>query len=326
MDTNVFVVIPTIRSLAFLSSWKKEFSDCSLLIVEDHKDKQIETPCGAAKEVLHYDWRDIKKDFGKKEWIFSRHNAGIRSYGFWKAVTMGADIIVTLDDDCFPTGDGFIYNHLRNLSMAVPGRWVPTYPDPDFLYTRGIPYSIRKEKKVVISHGLWTNSIDLDAQTQLQHPHINLPLYPPVLQVIPSGAYFPLCSMNLAFAKEAAPIMYFPLMGKDPEGRPWGYDRFDDIWAGIFAKKIIDHLGLSAVSGSPFVEHKKASDPHKNLLKEKKGIAINEWLWKRADEVRLTKKTPADCYLELAINIRLPNKRYFNKLKEAMEIWANMFL
>lgn len=115
--------------------------------------------------------------------------------------------------------------------------------------------------------------------------------------------------------------MYFPLMGSDPDGNLWGYDRFDDIWAGIFAKKICDYLGFGVVSGSPFVEHKKASDVQKNLEKEKAGLAANETLWKEVDKVILTRDTPALCYEELTQKIQFPSGRYFEKLREAMVIW-----
>jgi len=37
-----------------------------------------------------------------------------------------------------------------------------------------------------------------------------------------------------------------------------------------FKREILDYLSLSAINGSPFVEHKKASDPFKNLQKEAK--------------------------------------------------------
>ena len=135
-----------------------------------------------------------------------------------------------------------------------------------------------------------------------------------------------MCSMNLAFRREATPLMYFPLMGEDPSGTRWGYDRFDDIWAGIFAKKILDHLGLSVVNGSPFVEHRKASDVKKNLLKERRGMAVNEHLWEWVSVARLTQKTPALCYEELAAKIAFPETRYFRNLRDAMRIWARLFV
>lgn len=322
---NIFLVIPTIRSLDFLSAWGGLLADCHLVVVEDNPTRQMRAPKEGFINTHHYSWEDIHKDFGKDEWIFSRRNAGIRSYGFWKAYELGADIIITLDDDCYPVDKNFVARHKTNLSLREPEKWSTTFPHPDFLYTRGFPYEARNKFPVVISHGLWSNKMDLDARTQLHHQNVNTPPYPPMVNFIPHGQFFPMSSMNLAFRWEVTPLMYFPLMGSDPDGTPWGYDRFDDIWAGVFAKKICDHLGLGVVSGSPFVEHRKASDIQKNLEKERPGIKINETLWTAVDKVILTSETPASCYKELAQKIQFPKGRYFNKLREAMLIWASLF-
>jgi reversibly glycosylated polypeptide/UDP-arabinopyranose mutase len=320
-----FIVIPTIRTLNFLSEWKDEFKDSYVLIVEDHQNIQIKTPTYPCQGIYHFSWKDIANDFGDDEWIFSRKNAGIRSYGFWKAHELGADVIITLDDDCYPVDRDFVSQHLENLHTTAPDGWFPTFPDRRFVYTRGFPYGVRNKHRIVISHGLWTNKIDLDGVTQQKHTDINIQPYPSIIQFVPHSHYFPMCSMNLAFSREATPFMYFPLMGCDPDGTPWGYDRFDDIWAGIFAKKICDHLGLSVVNGSPFVEHRKASNAETNIQKEKTGVATNETLWKIIDVVTLTEKTPATCYAELADKIIFPKKQYFEKLKKAMGIWSMLF-
>jgi hypothetical protein len=322
---KVFIVIPTTRNLNFLGFWGDAFKDCHLLIVEDHPKKKINPPEAQYLSVDHYSWKDIHDDFGPEEWIFSRRNAGIRCYGFWKAYQKKADVIITIDDDCYPTEDNFIKKHLRNLSARAPESWFATFPDPKHMFTRGFPYRIRNQKKVIVSHGLWSNKIDLDGKNQLLYPDINIPPYPPIRQFIPPGMYFPMCSMNLAFIRDATPLMYFPLMGFDKEGIYWGYDRFDDIWAGIFVKKITDHLCYAIVNGSPFVEHRKASDALKNKLREAQGIKINEYLWRAADNVNLTKTTPTECYKELAQKIEFPKEAYFVKLKQAMTIWAELF-
>jgi len=322
---NIFLVIPTIRSLSFLKEWNGLFDTCHIVIMEDHETKEIETPSGSYQSVFHYTWADIRKEFGNDEWIFSRKNAGIRSYGFWKAYEKGADIIITLDDDCYPVDRDFLVRHAANLMRKAPSGWMTTFPHPSFIFTRGIPYDIRDQYPVLMSHGLWTKHIDLDGITQKKHPDIHCPSYPPFLSYIPKGLYFPMCSMNLAFRKEITPLMYFPLMGKDPDGKPWGFDRFDDIWAGIFAKKIMDHLGFAVANGSPFVEHRKASDPDVNIEKEKNGIPINEQVWQWVDAVVLTKQTPAACYKELAEKISFPDTPYFTALRKAMIIWSALF-
>lgn len=323
---NITVVVPTIRSLAFLNEWKDQFSDCSLVVVEDHEDKLIETPTKGFKNIHHYSWKDIREDFGKDEWIFPRQNAGIRSYGFWKAYQAGAEVIITLDDDCFPTGEGFVQAHLDNLQSKAPEHWFATFPHPEYMHTRGFPYGVRNKQRVVISHGLWSNKMDMDAKTQLVIGDVNIPAYPPLRQFVPSGYFFPMSSMNLAFTRDVAPLMYFPLMGKDPQENSWGFDRYDDIWAGIFAKKIIDHLGFAVANGSPFVEHRKASDPLKNLEKEKRGMEENEFLWRTVQQQALLAKTPRVCYGELIAKIQFSRTNYFKCLTQATQKWLELFV
>jgi reversibly glycosylated polypeptide/UDP-arabinopyranose mutase len=324
---NIALVIPTIRNLSFLSEWKTLLSECHLVLIEDHEKKTVEIPKSVFQSISHYCWQDIKSDFGNNEWIFSRKNAGIRSYGFWKAWKNRADIIITLDDDCYPVDKDFVMRHVSNLFLKAPVHWVSTFPHPHYLYTRGFPYEVRNTIPVMVSHGLWSNQIDLDGRTQnKQSATMNVSPYPPFLTFIPKGQYFPMCTMNLAFRKDMTPLMYLPLMGKDPAGRPWGFDRFDDIWAGIFAKKIMDHLGYAVANGSPFVEHRKASDPDVNIQKEKTGLPVNEKVWQWVDKVKLTKQTPALCYQELAKGIVFPHTQYFAKLRQAMLIWSDLFL
>ncbi len=248
--SDVAVVIPTIRNLDFLASWKNEFADSIGIIIEDHPKRQIISPRKYFKKVYHFTWQDIDREFKDNNWIFSRRNAGIRSYGFYKAYLFGYKVILTLDDDCYPAESDFLEKHLANLEFKAPQSWFPTYPHPTYMYTRGYPYSVRAKTEVVISHGLWSGALDLDAKTEVKLPKLlNEAPYPPLRQFIPRDYFFPMCSMNLAFKREITPLMYFPLMGYDPRGRYWGFDRYDDIWAGLFAKKVCDHLNLTIVNG-----------------------------------------------------------------------------
>lgn len=322
---NIFIVIPTIRNLDVFYEWQDILSNCHLIIVEDRPEPQVKIPNIKAKSIIHYCWSDIKKDFGTDEWIFSRRNAGIRNYGFWKAYQTGADIIITLDDDCYPVDRDWVRQHVSNLGYRAPASWQTTYPHPAYLYTRGFPYSVRDKYPTVISHGLWSGALDQDAKTEVVTGKLNQPAYPPIRSLIPVGYFFPMSSMNLAFRREITPAMFFPMMGYDPDGHPWGFDRYDDIWAGIFAKKICDHLNLAVISGSPFVEHRKASDPAANLGKEKTGLVANEYLWQRVAAVRLTKSSPVTCYQELARKTEFPRTKYFIKLRRAMLIWSSLF-
>ncbi len=322
---KISLVIPTIRNLDFLKAWKKELTGVDIIICEDRPEKTLDVP-QMGKTIQHYSWAEIDADLGKDSWIVPRRVSGIRNYGFLKAFQKKAQIIITLDDDCYPVKNhSLVSQHQQNLALKVPFKWTNTYPDSRHLYTRGMPYLNRQEAPVMLSHGLWTHVLDHDGPTHLQNLEFRAKFAEHFLQIIPAGSYFPMCSMNLAFRAEITPLMYFPLMGTDITGQKWGYDRFDDIWAGIFAKKILDHLGYGVVNGAPFVEHRKASDPFSNLKKEAAGIEMNEQLWQAADQVTLKATTPSSCYRELAINIKLPSSDYFQHLTKAMQIWADFF-
>ncbi|MCR4313002.1 MAG: hypothetical protein NUV58_02040 [Candidatus Roizmanbacteria bacterium] len=323
---KIAVVIPTIRDLDFLKDWGEEFKECIGIVVEDRQKKQISTPRKYFRKLYHYSWEDIDQELGDKSWIISRKNAGIRNYGFLKAYQLGADVTITIDDDCYPIkNQKFLRSHLENLSLLAPTDWFPTYPHRKYYPTRGFPYSVRNKKEVVVSHGLWSNILDLDAKTHLQYPDLHMEvLNQNLMEFIPTEYFFPMCSMNLAFKTKITPIMYFPPMGYDEKGNRWGYDRFDDIWAGIFAKKIIDHLGYAVVNGSPFVEHKKASNVNENFKKEANGIKTNETLYKKVKNVELTSNNIKKSHIELIDKIKLPNESYFRKLKKSIKIWAEL--
>ena len=325
-NPKVFLVIPTIRNLVFLKEWKDEFANCHLIVVEDNKEKTINPKNLRFASITHYCHSNIEEDFGKNSWIFSRKNAGIRCYGFWKAFRMKADVIITLDDDCYPIEKNFVKQHLANLNFKSTKNWFPTYPHPLWMYTRGFPYSVRNKLPAMISHGLWSGALDLDAKTEVKLKKLlNEKPYPSLRQIIPFGYFYPMCSMNFAFKKEITPLMYFPMMGSDNKGKKWSYNRYDDIWAGIFSKKIMDHLQMSVINGSPFIEHRKASKPSRNLKEESQGMKINESLWNNVNNVELTNNNPKDCYIELSQKINFPKNKYFEKLRQAMIIWANLF-
>jgi hypothetical protein len=177
----------------------------------------------------------------------------VRWFGYFKAWQKKPDLIVTLDDDCFPVDgeEAFLETHWRRLNEpAKTEAWVTTL---DGVMPRGMPYfSTQRELPCVINHGLWNALPDFDAPTQLVHSRNPMPVSW-TNRSIPVGCYFPMCGMNLAFRPDVVPALYFLLMGRDYE-----YHRFGDIWAGIIIKKIADHLGYSINSGEPAVKHRGA--------------------------------------------------------------------
>ena len=282
-NIKISIIVPTIREGSikrFISEWQKLFGKykVNLIIVEDNPTKTFDINLNEKFNIFHYSWEDIEKDLRKDSWIIPRRTSAIKSYGFWKAYQMNSDMIIALDDDCYPleryiknfNKTNFIASHYNALfkNKYKEVKWISTIKLVSNIRPRGLPYKkleeIIKPEKIILNHGLWANVPDFDALTQLKFKKFPKITDYFLQQLIPIGKYFPMCGMNLAWKRELTPAMYFMLMGKDKNEKSWGFDRFDDIWAGIFVKKICDHLGFRIVSGYPVVWHDRASDPYKN--------------------------------------------------------------
>lgn len=316
------IVIPTIRNLDFLESWRPFFEKHHLIIIQDgDPSKIIKVPNGFDYEL--YNWNDIEKELGDNRWIISQRDSACRCFGFLKSKN---DYIYTIDDDCFPAKDykGEIINvlelHLDNLKTAAHPDYFNTLYEQEFV--RGYPFGLRQGKPTAISHGLWLNIPDFDAPTQMVKPNWRNNKCVELVSTIPKNIMYSMCGMNLAFNRKLiGPAMYFGLMG---DGYPWG--RYDDMWAGWCSKIIIDHLGYGVKTGMPYIWHDKASDWKNNFEKEKKGIIWQEDLIPFFESVKFSEKskTVSQCYIELADKVEKELSSlddYFVTLASAMRIW-----
>lgn len=311
----IALVIPS-HSERHLRTWIERWSpppwDVSI-VVEDAPERTFRLP----SHVTHVSHAEIEADLGADAWIISRGDSAIRSYGFLLAHRLGVDTILTLDHDCFPhPGQDLVGGHLRNL-YETP-RWLSSVPG---LRVRGLPYGDTGALPVMLSVGLWTNVPDLDGVCQLANGIPNGFVPPSGVRVLARGQYVPICGMNLGFRREFAPLAYFGLQG---QGQP--YARFDDLWFGVIAKRICDHLGWSITIGEPFVRHDRASDPFVNLVKEAPGIKTHESFWRHLDAMPLSATTAVECMREAAAHVsRFASDPYWERLGEAMRIWAGLF-
>jgi len=245
------------------------------------------------------------------------------SYGFLLAYEAGADYVIEIDDDVFPEdGYSLVRNHIRALraaggrSVESPGKWINTIdflvlePGMD-LFPRGHPYDpatrVRgyrfgsDEGECVVNMGLWTGHPDLDALTILYLGGMDGRARVSSIaikeeKVVPArGNYFAVCSMNTSFSRKVIPAFYQLYM------KYMGIDRFDDIWSGIFLKKIADRIGDRLCLGAPAARHvKRPRTVWKDLRAELEGMIINEVLWKVVDQAEIDSKSYPDAYLELA--------------------------
>lgn len=251
----IAAIIPTIRP----EKYEKEFLPAWQPLFDKHNVKVYKVVDGDKPTVNGLSVSDV---MGGRFDLIHNFNDGVRNLGFAKAYKDGAGIFISLDDDTLPLGDT-IQDHLDALDKRFPISWMNTV---DEVYMRGFPYGLREEAECVLSHGTWEGVADFDASTQLLFgtPKVTSRKMP-----VPKGVLFPMCIMNVAFKRKMVPYMYQAPMFLN-------INRFADIWGGIEAKKAIDENGWCAVTGYAKVLHQRASDPFANLIKEARGVQLNE--------------------------------------------------
>lgn len=274
---NIAVIVPTIRKESweiFIKAWEPLFKKHRVLLVkveDNHEWPYVET-IDYREEIptQHY------KQFPKFEWLFNKsdtcRNAGFLSASLYAPNDFIPDVYMSFDDDVLPNNNDPIQEHLDALGMTVPKYWISTCQD---IYPRGVPYGVRKEMPVVLSHGVWANVPDLDAPTQLLNPALKDIAFNKMN--VPLGVLFPFCAMNFAFKPCLLPYIYqSPMSKRLAEYDVNVGDRFADIWAGIVAKLVCDQKQWGVVTGYSTIYHSRASNVFANLRKESVFLEQNE--------------------------------------------------
>jgi len=298
----------------FYKAWKAELKETQLLVIENNAGQTFEC---RSENTTHYSWVDIDRDLGKNYWIIPRNSSSIISYGCYKAAS-DSDIIIILDESARPESEGVIKKHIEIMNASHEEKsWTNILEN---IKPKGVPFhNITRKVPLYMNHGMWTENAVLDAATELSLSHES-PEISCNSTLIPRGHYFSMSSINLAIRSEIAPLMYFLLMGDD-----YPFEGFGDIWAGVIAKKVMDHLNMGVHSGAPFVENHKEIDIWKSLRAESNTLPVNESLWEKIDSTVLTSSTPATCYAEIAKVIHSWGHPYFQKLGKAMQIWSGLY-
>lgn len=250
------------------------------------------------------------------------------SFGFLVSYAEHAEVIIEIDDDVFQEENyKFIRDHIDNLNrsrgivVSSSSSWINTIDFLDInsdreekIFPRGHPYdpSVRSYQysfseaveECILNMGLWTGAPDLDAVTILYHSGldgVSRIVSKRLLRekiIADKGSFFAVCSMNTSFRRRLVPAFYQLYM------RHMGIDRFDDIWSGLFAKRIADELGDRFCLGKPALRHmKRPRSVWKDLRSELEGMIINEKLWRIVKEAEITSRNYLDAYRELAVGI-----------------------
>ena len=365
MSKKATLVVPTIREKCikdFFDRWSRTplLSQVDVIVVEDNPKRTFSLDGYGVTE--HISWEQIDDELEERSWIIPRRSDCVRSYGYYMAWARETPYVLTLDDDCypcneyFPEGEGASLLDEHVAAIEKKSRWFSTLSGT--IRPRGIPYFNRgKRTDIVLNHGLWTNVPDLDAPHQLVVSSNAFAERQVELgncnDVIARGSYFPMCGMNVCWKREVTVLMYHMLMGKmlsmpneflgdlyqDEDATGYErklyrlpYDRMGDIWSGIVMKKIVDELGFSVSSGTPYIRHERASDPFKNLKKEANGLETNEKFWEHVDRWKADRAmTLPNAYMSMGKHVMAfdpPDqsmKKYFMHLGTAMVEWSKMF-
>ncbi|MFC2048067.1 hypothetical protein ACFLSK_01390 [Chloroflexota bacterium] len=275
-----------------------------------------------------------------------------RNIGYLIAVERGAEIIISLDDDNYVGNEDYLAGHqivgtspvLKTVESS--NHWfnicsmLETEPQRT-IYPRGFPYSRRwkddahfatSSARVAINAGLWLGNPDVDAVTNLHEPVKTVSMTSEQI-MLARGTFAPINTQNTAFHCDVLPCFYYIIMGAQIDG--YTIDRYGDIWAGLFAKKVIDQVGDGVTFGHPVADHRRnIHDLFKDLQNELWGMILTDKVVPVVESLRLTETTYSNVYLELAERIRTvtdrsheinePTKAYFSQIASAMEVWVDV--
>jgi len=342
----VHIVTASVNQLVNLRDLEDASAQQTKVLVIDEGDKSIRKDNDKILSSLPHEYYGPEE---REQWFNERLGRGFKKYqdlipknchaetafGFLKAYEDQATVILEIDDDVGISG-GFVKEHISNLfcdggiTVSSQGKWYNTVENlylnvDERIFPRGHPYGppCRYEDYVwskeggscVLNMGLWNGHPDLDALTILYNGGLdgrcNLEGKGCRKEkiVLGKGTYFAICSMNTSFLCKIIPAFYQLYMNF------MGVDRFDDIWSGVFLKRIADHIGDKICLGKPLGLHlKRARDIFKDLRKEMDGLDMNEHLWKMSEEADLSAKTYADCYAELADHLGNSVEKWFKNV------------
>jgi len=277
--------------------------------------------------------RELLRPFPELDSLLRYDSVQRRNIGFLQAAIDGAEVVISVDDDNYPTEDDFIGHHLivgQKAELPVisheSGWWNAcrrlVCDPPRRFYHRGYPKSMQnfdddsysvsiQDVRPVVNAGLWLGTPDVDATTHMEEP-INVVDMEPVEVdsgeerrscALAPGTWCPVNSQNTAFSVELLPAMYLAVMGEKVGGYP--LCRMDDIWLSYFVRAMCDKLGDVVAYGPPLVmQERNPHDVLADLAGELPGYIMTERLVRYLREFDSEATSYGQAYVELTDHLR----------------------
>lgn len=248
-----------------------------------------------------------------------------RNIALLEALRWGADLIISIDDDNIPISEHYFEHFRRHVwsggydysvefsGLKVSGGWFDpgqlSFPRDgiDPVCQRGFPQHLFDSPtfapvinaRVGVAQGAVLGDPDTSAVDRIsRHPTVHQ-----VSELLRAGVvsdprttWAPLNSQNIAFLRELAPcFLMVPQFG-----------RYDDIFAGLIAQRIMRERGLFVHYGQPFVwQQRNSHDLVRDLRAE---------LWGMENIIDFT---------DLLDIFSLTNE--FSAVQQVSEIWSALF-
>jgi hypothetical protein len=253
-----------------------------------------------------------------------------RNFAVLEAWRMGADVVISLDDDNWPVDPhDFVarYDRVGAVQRLPAAKFVGRWPnlcavldirsgwtdEPVGIFARGHPQSRRcgktialdngpEEEAVVLAHvGLWTGHPDVDAATRATLEPVSRGMLVPGVTLAPFGARVPMSTQNVAITRALVPAWWYVRMGPMHSGRP--LDRFGDMFQAYFASMVIEAIGGRIAFGAPLVQHERNTHALlRDLAGEVSGMALLENLLPYLESVPRG-KTAVEAYRSVAVGL-----------------------
>ncbi len=234
------------------------------------------------------------------------NNETRRNIGYLHALEDHCEILISIDDDNFPTDDDLVGCHkitgsnwdgdLINETTGFHNicEYLEIQPNRQ-IFPRGFPFRLRGlsnqnlavkpqgKVKIGVTAGLWLSDPDVDATTWLNGRVEGKAYRGEDVQVLNQQTWSPVNTQNTSVVRELIPAYLCIPMGWNVPGG--NIQRYGDIWGGYFLQALMKGTDYHVAFGRPIVDHRR--NPHDyvdDLRFEYWGMILTDWLVQKLQE------------------------------------------